>query len=437
MINFHKNSFIEVLFISLVILGGMFFYSLWQPQILHNYGMGWDGQDYINLFKNFLNKNENFSIPYPVCKRVAFPYLGGLFFNDSRQFFLFSNLLSGFFSALIFFLAVRKEFNFFISFIGTLPLIFYIFSPIRYSFFLPYSSDALAVFLYSLALFFIIRKHFLTTILLLLISSFFRESGLYFALALLAFIFFTNKISKIKLLQFSLVIFAGSIITTFFYYGECDGSQLRTILAFSYLKLFDHNGFLRIFAAILLTLAPFILIKKQIIPDFKKNNHIHIGFIMIIMGLLMAVFGGGDTSRVFYTSYPLYAPYLLSLISREPKLKVSFFALGGLIINKIFMKIPEPQSDWPNWPNYADTIGFFSFFPDYADITVSLSIISFSLIMVIVSNQIDWKSLTLKLTKNYHLFQKNIKTLFPLFLIFLIFLLIKIYEIISLEIERL
>lgn len=407
------------------------FYFYIQPQIIAGGGYGWDGIDYYHLFLNFLNSNNEFQVPYPVCKRLALPFLASLTPLSPEKSFLFLNLLSGFFAAAISFFAIRLRFNSFLSFISILPLIFYFFSPLRFSHFHPFYVDPPVILFFSVSLFFLIKEKYFFAFLALLICTLFREPSIYFALSLVITLFFKREISSKNLLIYLLLIVVFSLFLSLFVHEQCNGSQIRTFFVFLYKSFSSFYGVIKIIAAILMTIGPFVIIKNSFI--FKEKDSIFfVSLVWFILALLMAIFGGGDTTRVFYSAYPLYVLTLLSLIVNELKIKILVAAFLGLVSNSFLIRISEPEFYWPTG---SDSSGFWTLFPDYS-LSTATSIITFWLFFWLCFKIINWNKLNISCINLYMIVTEHKKTVFWFSLLSIYLFYVLIFPVLKLEIAN-
>ena len=157
------------------------FYSLKQSQITVENGKGWDGKAYFSMYENFRDGGAKQS-EYPFCKRIGSPYLAHLVSNDPKTGFLTVNLVSGVITSLSVFLVIlllseRVDLAYFCS----LPLLFYLYSPLRFTFYHPYFVDPPALALLSLGILALLYRRYFIVIVLVLSSACFRESGLYYS----------------------------------------------------------------------------------------------------------------------------------------------------------------------------------------------------------------------------------------------------------------
>ena len=350
------------------------FYIKFQQKILAGGGKGWDGIHYFNLYQHFAGNAITTTIDYPFCKRIGLPYLASFLPFSASENFLLLNISSGILTIFLTFFALKSRFSSFVSMLTTLPLIFYLFSPLRISVYYPFTIDPPAMAMYALSIVFLAQKY-TATLITLLLSCFFKESGLYFAYAL-CFLMLINR--KITLPKFFFSVIG---MTVFAYilqklaYPPCQGSQLKSSIYWTYYHLTSFGGMVRTVAAFSLTLGAFLLAsdKKRYVSycSVTRTSYVFLG-----LALIMGVCGGSDTTRIFYINYPLYSIALATLIMTSNKYKVIALSFAGLIANSFLSQIPEPENYIPK----DEIHGFFSLFPDHAHIAIGAAIIVFWLI---------------------------------------------------------
>jgi hypothetical protein len=104
--------------------------------------------------------------------------------------------------------------------------------------------------LYATSLFALAHKKQFLAILILLASALFRESGIYFALALTISLLLTKEISRKKALAFGAVTLAVMALLPLTYFGQCDGSQAKVAILTALVKLGSFSGALKIIAGL-------------------------------------------------------------------------------------------------------------------------------------------------------------------------------------------
>ncbi len=281
-----------------------------------------------------------------------------------------------------------------------LPVFFYLFSPLRFPYYYPFTVDPPAFAFYAISAFFLVKGNFLGSIISLTLSCFFRESGVYFAILIaLAVIFINgeNKQRSIRLIPMLLISLSGILITNVIQEGGCSGSQFTVILSSVRGKLTDPFGILKFLAGISITLAPFFIGSnlKELV-SFDKNDLIkRISGMTLVLSLVMAAAGGSDTTRILYISYPLYVVYLAGIVEKKNWLLVIFISVGGLIANHFLTRLPEPQNYIPE----NDISGLFSFFPDHGQIVIAIGFLVYWALLSWIVKVLDWEMMTNNLFK--------------------------------------
>ena len=378
------------LFILITILITLFF-IWWQPQILAGQGYGWDGKIYHKMYDFFINRTLVTENTYPFCKRMGTPFIASLLPFEELKNFLVLNIASGIFCAIFTFMLAKIYYKFLISCALSLPLLIGIFAPIRFSNFYPIYTDPLFMMNCAIGMFFLAQRIFFISAVFFVFSSFAREAGVFIILCILLWGILSKNFSKKEVFYFIFAFFLS--ISLSFYSKEifgCSGSILSTVFSWGFSRLSDFTKIERFIAAILMTIAPFLVcmnsnlalnLNKRSIDNNLSNVNIvplpqikKLGFLIFILSILMAFFGGSDSTRIFYSTYPLFFVFFAASLTTDI-LSIFYFSCIVSIINSFPKKIPEPLEYLPN----NDISGLFSLFPDYAHISISNSLILFIL----------------------------------------------------------
>jgi hypothetical protein len=171
----------------------------------------------------------------------------------------------------------------------------------------------------------------------------------------------------------------GFVIVRLIQHGDCSGSQLRQATHNIGLKWSSPMGWLKWVAGLSLTLAPFLIpATERGFPARNDMDHLSgIAASFLVLATIMGLAGGSDTTRIFFIAYPLYVVFLAKLIDGAPSATVVVAMVGGLVANRAFNRIPEPQNYNPD----NDVSGFFAYFPDHGHIDGALSLILFWILM--------------------------------------------------------
>jgi hypothetical protein len=401
--NLFLPNFFQVLFISLTVV---LVYYKFQPQILVGDGKGWDGISYNRVYEHFRGEALDSTVIYPFCKRVGLPYLASKLNFDPKNSFLMLNLAFGMLSVFVCWLALIKRYSGLTVWACLLPIYFNIFSPLRFPNFYPFTVDPPAFFLYAVSSFFLVRGNFWGCIVALVISCFFRESGIYFAVLTALALLYAKDVGRYKGILMLLVALSGVVFIPMIQDGGCSGSQLATILDSIKEKITNPFGLLKLLASISLTLGPFFIGSRigELVGFDKNDVVIRINGLMLILSIIMAAFGGSDTTRILYLSFPLYVLYLARIFNGKNHFLVAFVSIAGMIANRFISKIPEPENYFLN----NDVAGWFSFLPETGHIAVALVILIYWIFIFWIAKFIRWDEVFKVTLKIHELIKFNI-----------------------------
>ncbi len=353
--------FFGVLFLLLLVL-------VWhfrkQDQVKIADGKGFDGVTYHKMYLHY--KGVVSEVPYeaPFNKRIGLPWLVAQLPCDATQSLRLINLFSGLVACLLLYFALRPRFSGGVVWACLLPMSFYIYSPIRFPNFYPFTVDPPAMMLCALAALLLTKKHFIAAGAALVVSAFFRESGIYFALVLGLALAFNNRVYRPAAAVICLTAAAGAAVITMLHLPGGDYSQFRTVMGSVKHKMLEPLELLRAGVCILMTLAPFLICKARdnrgAQAEVDEQNMIGRCFLLICT--VMSLVGGGDTTRIFFIGYPLFVIMLADWVSKADVLTVALASSAGMIANRFGEMIPQPSATWPN----HDVRGLFAITPDYA-----------------------------------------------------------------------
>jgi hypothetical protein len=358
------------------VIGVIFFYANHQPQIKAGEGKGWDGKSYYAMYQNYQDGGTRY-IGYPFFKRIGSPYLAHLISNDAKTGFLVINIISGAIASYaLFWIIYYRNKNIYIVLFCIFPILFYLSSPIRASFFEPFTTDPPVIALLALSVLFFENKQYVIAASLIMLSTVFRETGVYYLLIFNLFITYDSyKEKKYNTILAIVSIFISSIGIIYYQnHGLLSSGGNQLITAFDWLKarLLNPVETLRFFAALSLTIGPFIY---KI--NYYKFKYQDIYLTLFLFSILMSFVGGSDITRIFYMSYPVYVIFLVKLIEKYNKIELFVLSVAGLNVNRFLAKIPEPQNYWPD----HDTYGLFILTPDHSEVIVALGIIIYWIIV--------------------------------------------------------
>ncbi len=369
----------NLFWVLLVTVLAMFAHSKSQKQILAGGGDGWDGISYHALYDHFVGKQAAAPAEYPFCKRTGLPYLASRLNLDAAKSFLVINLVCGFMAIGFCYLVLVGRYSSLTVWACLMPMLFYLFSPVRFPHYYPFTVDPPAVLFYAVTAYFLSRAFFFPAILALVLSCLFKETGALLAILLPLALFAMKRVNAKALVLMILLALSGLLLMKLIQQGDCSGSQFRQASHNIALKLTHPMGVLKWVAGISLTLAPFLIPALQNrLPAFKDlETAAALSAVFLALAVVMGLAGGSDTSRIFFIIYPLYVLFLGALIDRAPTGAVVVAMAGGLIANRAFNRIPEPQNYHPD----NDVSGFFSYFPDHGHIDGALSLILFWIVI--------------------------------------------------------
>ncbi len=339
-------------------------YFCTQDQVYVADGKGWDGVTYHKMYLHYKGASSEALYDAPFNKRIGLPWLAAQLPMDATLAFRGINLLSGLAACLFLYFALRPRVTSGVVVACLLPMVFFIYSPIRFPNFYPFTVDPPAMMLCALAALLFSRRHFVAAGVALVASAFFREPGIYFALALGLALAFNDRRHRSAAALICIVAMAGAVATTLLQLPGGQYSQLLTVMSNLKHKMLHPLGLLRSAACILMTLAPFLICKARTMRDeHADNDEIHrLGRWFLLLCLAMAFLGGSDTTRIFFIGYPLFVLMLAGWVSRADALTIVLSSLAGLFANRFCQTIPQPIGIWPK----HDVSGLFAVTPDYA-----------------------------------------------------------------------
>ena len=365
--------FLVVVLIMALVAG---WYFIKQPQLTVADGKGHDGVTYHKIYLHFKGATAETVYEPPFNKRVGLPWLAAQLPLEETRAFLLINLGSGLLTVLLTYLTLRGRVTAVVLFACLAPLLCYIHSPIRFPNFYPYLVDPPAMLLYAAAAYLLTRRHFFPAVAVLVLSCLFREAGVYFAVGVGAFLLWHGdypRRSALGLIAFGL---SGALLVWCCQLPPSqDVGQLIVVLYNIKHKLLEPSGLLRVIAGVSLTIAPFALClmrtgRSALAPSGMAHCFAAVG---LLLSLVMGAVGGSDTTRIFFTGFPLYALLLAEWLHDEPPLRVALLAVAGMVANYFWLVILDPLTALP----INDTSGIFSLTPDHSHISVAMSVLIF------------------------------------------------------------
>jgi len=378
-----KIQFFEYLIISLLAILLCIFFAYFQPQIIVGKGYGWDGLEYLKIYKIF--GGEGYSqVGFPFCNRIASAFLANLIgIADPHLAFKYINLIfSVCFTIFIYIIARLFGFNIYYSLFSFGLTVVPFFSPIRFTPFYPVYTDPPFLAILTLSFMLLILKRFGLSFILIVVLFLFREAAIFIA----PFIFFSalyiggySKITTYKFIVAMAVILALKFAIS--KQMNCNGSQIFAALHWIKFRFSDPGSFLSYFASISMTAAPVIYISGYM--EFTKIERISV--IGLIISAFLAFVGGSDATRIFYSFFPLYFIIIISSIRKLGYVFSIFCIIGYLVTNRFSSRILEPLNYSPS----RDESGYFWQFPDHARPEVSLVIISVWFILFFIYGKLS------------------------------------------------
>ncbi len=376
-----KKIIFEYFFVSLIILLFGTIYLFFQPQIIAGNGYGWDGIHYAEMFKNITN-NNNSIIGFPFCNRIGTPLIASfLQINDiSLSFKIVNTFFSFIFSVTIYVISRYVGFNIYYSLIALFLTFGLFFSPLRFTPYYPVYSDPAFLALLSIAFLFLIKNKYGLSFFMLFLAYPFREATIYVLPVFLIFAIYLEGINKKTLIKFSISLI-GVLLTKIIIinYMDCNGSQLKTALVWLYKGLSNPERFISVIAAISMTAAPLVYINN--ISNLTKIEKISmIGF---LLSVIFAFFGGSDSTRIFYSFFPIYFILIIYIIRNKGYVFSLIILFGYMITNRFATKILEPFNYQPT----KDEYGLFWQFPDHARPEIAILILTVWTILFMLYNK--------------------------------------------------
>ena len=168
-------------------------YFLRQNQVSVADGKGWDGVVYHQMYQHYKTGASQVVYEAPFNKRVGLPWLAAQLPLEETRAFRLINIGSGLVAGLLIYLTLLGRFSAGVIIACLVPAACYVFSPVRFPYFYPFTVDPPAFMFYAMSAFFISRRAYASAGMALAASIFFRESGLYLALALGAVVWSSDR----------------------------------------------------------------------------------------------------------------------------------------------------------------------------------------------------------------------------------------------------
>lgn len=366
---------LKVLAVLVFLLAVSAWYFRKQEQINVAEGKGWDGVVYHQMYVHYKTGSSQAVYDAPFNKRIGLPWLAAQLPMEETRAFRLINIGSGLAACLLIYLTLMGRFSGGVIFACMAPAVCYVFSPIRFPNFYPFTVDPPAFLLYAVSAFFISRRAYSAAGAALAASVFFRESGVYLALALGAAVWLSDRKLRAVGLGICAMAFVSFLALMALQLPGGKYSQLYTVLSFFKHKMLEPLELVRAIACLCMTVGPFILCKARsrlgVAPG--QDVDVKLSQLLMLLCLAMALFGGSDTTRIFFIGYPLYVTLLACWASESDGRTLAFAAAAGMVANSFREMIPQPFAAMPD----RDSSGFFSITPDYAHQGVVAAFIAF------------------------------------------------------------
>lgn len=364
-----RRSCLELMGLALVWLCFLSLYSRFQPQILAGDGFGWDGLHYAEMFKAF--SGDTFTpAAFPFCNRIGTPWLAHLIGgNISSSFKLVNIIASAWFSIVIYFTCRSLRFQIYWSLLAFFLTLVPFFAPLRFSHYYPVYTDPVFLAALATSFFFLLRQRFVPAFVFLVACLPFREAAIYIIPVYAVMSFVSDKqVKKTLLLALSAFVAAILIRAAIVQGMSCDGSQAKTAIFWAWRYVSDPQRFVSVAAALSMTAAPLAFLGRLRVFNYEHK----VSLIGLVSAIILSVLGGSDTTRIFYSFFPLYFVLIVSVVRQEGFLFSIFCALGYVVTNQFPRIIQEPLNYMPS----RDESGLFWQFPDHARPEVGLLILS-------------------------------------------------------------
>jgi hypothetical protein len=360
--------------IIVVTVGVLAAYLKFQPQIEYAGGKGMDGTQYSAFYQHFAGADS--AAEFPFCRRPGVPWHASRLGMDETRAFLTINLAAGAITVLLCFMTLLDVFRPRIAWFAILPMLFGIFSPIRYPDFYPYLVDVPAMAFYAMAAWLVVRRLGVPAVVVLALSAVIKETGVVFA-AVFSCCLVLNAApgARRRLAATLLAITAGGALLGSLVasrYCATSGGYVWKMLTYGYIHVRNPWGLLEMIAAASLVAGPFVF--EWFYGRRRRPLTLDDPFCAAaVVTVVMAIVGGSDVTRYLFAAYPLYMIWLAKQAERLPGLELSLLAAAGLTANRFLEKIPDQSGEG----GLLDVKSYFSVVPEHGPISVSLALIMF------------------------------------------------------------
>lgn len=326
--------------------------------------------DYYWSYQKLSGEAPDNEIRWPYNKRTGTPFLASLLPFDAPTSFRIVNIIAGIICVVFCYLTLQvMRVGAAVRVMCLAPLLFFEWSPLRFPFLYPYEAGPPAMAFYAIAAFFLSRKQYAGASLMLALSCSIRESGVFIGIVFAVLLWLKKERSTGQCLAILAISLSGVLISKWVSlplwqppeivnaplttYGTLpySGTQLEVISHFvKYRFTPPHFGIVSSLGAIMMCLAPFLIGTSQLAKwktILLADARIAFSLGCVLVSALMATFGGQETPRIFFTSYPLFVIFLSELIRNEQALKITLMLFVGLVTHSFASVITEnPYWGW-------------------------------------------------------------------------------------------
>jgi len=348
-----------------------------------------DGNQYLKIWSYFKNGGE-YKIDFPFNGRVLFIWIASLLPDalDAFQSFISLNYFFGLATLyLLFFVWNKLAFPVYQCFFLLVYLCLHWSGIIRQYMIDPVGVDIPYLFCLSIFMYLVLVQKYKYLFLIVLLGVATKEALLPFVLLLLLIkiiqkklIFFEGKKIHVDLKQIDadikyivLALLAGiacKFLIELYYPPLQTGrykSSLVMVVYYGYLVLKDPTHIPDWITGIILFFGPLLYpflkdFPKQLIPHGVKEEL----FLFALLGILLAILGGGDHTRIAFLSFPFFFTYVLFQWKNDMRpFHWIIYMLSMLYLTKCWLYMPTPTVSWEIFSRwYPEYSSFILFIPE-------------------------------------------------------------------------
>lgn len=345
-------------------------YARFQPRIQIQGGLGWDGVSYAALF-DLLRGGAVDPVAFPFCNRIGTPWLASLLPVGAAidGFAVVNTLAAVVFAWTMVALARAAGFGRLHGLVALFLALAPLSAPARVVPYYPVYTDPVFLALLGLSTLALVRRRGALSLLVLALAFPVREVALYLVPLYGAFALTLQGASRSLWVSFALAMLAMLMMKIGIAQAlDCHGAQWRIGLHWLRQFLSDPQRVIAVVASISLVAAPAVYLPRVREPDLLVRVSAAGGAV----AMALAIVGGTDVVRIFYSFLPLY---LLALLAVFRAMGPGFTVLalcGYCIVNRVGMPLLQPQGAMPA----GDLEGLFWQVPDKARPEVGLMILA-------------------------------------------------------------